>query len=670
MRVPLFFIFSVLMLSAVDAQVKSAKYTPRVYAQLNIGEIKPKGWLLDQLRTTAENSTGHLDETHEKIRKDNGWLGGNGDGWEETPYWLDGAVPVAYLLNDEQLIAKVKKYIDWTLDHQRPSGYFGPLTKFEKETGQQITVATADKGEDWWPKMVMLKVLQQYYDATQDKRVLPFMEKYFKYQQEALTKVPLSKWTEWAVSRGAENMYVAQWLYSKTKTPFLLQLSEKLRQQSFPWSSLLGGRDWVMHATSFQGEQGWMNRHGVNVAMAIKEPALNYERTGNIKYIDTLNRGWKDIMLLHGLPNGIFSADEDLHGNLPTQGTELCAIVEAMFSMEQALTITGDATFANALERMTFNALPPQTTPDFNWKQYFQIANQVDVDRGVYDFSLPFNRQMNNVFGAKAGYSCCLANMHQGWPKFVQNLWYKTSDGGIAALVYAPSKLKTTIQNTIVVIDATTNYPFDDEIVFEVNADKEIAFPFQLRIPDWCSAPQLLVNGRKQPINIKNGIHTINRKWGKADRVQLQLPMTITTSNWGRNSRTIERGPLVYALKLKEIARKGNEPAEGDYLSLSTTDPWNYGLSKKIVDDPAGLKITEKKLKTNFKWAQDYAPVEIVASGKRIPSWKFEKGRVADQPVTDRNGIYKGPVAERLETFTLIPYGFTRLRVVAFPVVE
>ena len=96
-------------------------------------------------------------------------------------------------------------------------------------------------------------------------------------------------------------------------------------------------------------------------------------------------------MTLHGLPMGTFSADEDLHGNLPTQGTELCAVVESMFSLEEIIAITGDTHYMDALERIAFNALPTQTTDDYNNKQYFQVANQVEIARGVFDFSLPFD---------------------------------------------------------------------------------------------------------------------------------------------------------------------------------------------------------------------------------------------------------------------------------------
>ena len=646
-------------------------YIAPVYRQVDLGEIKPQGWLRDQLQIMADNSTGHLDEYYAKIKNDNGWLGGKGDGWEETPYWLDGATPLAYLLDDKRLQEKVSKYIDWAINNQRPSGYFGPLTKYERESGEKITLATAEQGEDWWPKMIMLKVIQQYYAATRDKRVIPFMLKYFNYQRSALKRAPLNKWTDWAKSRGSENMLVAQWLYGITQNKMLLELAEEIQQQALPWSRLLGNRDWVINAASLQNKKDWMTRHGVNVGMAVKEPALNYQRTSDKKYLQYLNTGWKDLMTLHGLANGIFSADEDLHGNLPTQGTELCATVEAMFSMEEILAITGDLSYADALERMTFNALPPQTTDNFNEKQYFQIANQVEVNRGVYDFSLPFDRQMNNVYGMRSGYTCCLANMHQGWAKFSQNLWFKTKNNGLAALVYAPNFLSTSINGQKIEIEETGSYPFEDEITFTIHTARPVYFPLECRIPIWCQNPNVqMKDGAFQKLEKKDGKYIMYKTWKDGDRITIRFPMQVIASNWGRNSRTIERGPLVYGLKLKEIFSKGLEPREGDYFTVATDEPWNYGLLKDWVDHPEKMKVEYRPLKQKFIWNQEHAPLEISAIGKRIPSWTFKSGQVASQPVTDREGIYKGRIEDTIEKITLIPYGFTKLRIVSFPVVN
>lgn len=643
------------------------------YIELPVGAIKPKGWLLHQLQIMNNGTTGHLDEVHDKIKIDNGWLGGKGEAWEETPYWLDGAVPLAYLLDDERLKTKVLQYINWTIENQRPSGYFGPITKWERETGNKISVNDCDKGEDWWPKMVMLKVLQQYYTATNDMRVIKLMSSYFNYQRQTLATCNVGKWTEWAASRGTDNEMIIQWLYNITKDKNLLPLAEQVHQQSFAWSEWLGNRDWVINAATYQNSDKWMTRHGVNVAMALKDPSVQYQRSGDAKYIKALQTGFNDLMTLHGLPMGIFSSDEDLHGNDPTQGTELCATVEAMFSLEHIIAVTGDHRYMDALERMTFNALPPQTTDDYNNKQYFQIANQVNIKRGVFNFSLPFNREMNNVLGMRSGYTCCLANMHQGWTKFATHLWYGTPGNGLAALHYSPNTVKAKVgaSKTEVTIDEETNYPFSGDIHFTISTKQAVQFPFALRIPSWCNEAVITLNGAPLRKDKGGQVITINRLWKNGDKIVLQLPMTVTTSNWGKNSRAIERGPLVYALKLGERWEKQTEAVEGDYYNVFSEGDWNYGIVEQIVKDPAAnVEIAEvKPVSNNFIWNLANAPIEIKLNAKKIPDWKIVND-VAPQPVTARDGLYMGKVEPQVEKITLVPFGCTKVRIVAFPVVK
>ena len=93
-----------------------------------------------------------------------GWLGGSGESWERGPYYLDGLVPLAYLLEDPALIAKAQRYVEWTLTNQAETGWLGPKSN-----------------TDWWPNMVMLKVLTQYQEATGDPRVVPALTRYFAH---------------------------------------------------------------------------------------------------------------------------------------------------------------------------------------------------------------------------------------------------------------------------------------------------------------------------------------------------------------------------------------------------------------------------------------------------------------------------------------------------------
>jgi len=570
---------------------------------------------------------------------------------------------------------KILRYINWTLDHQRPSGYFGPVTKTEREKGNFVEVASCGEGEDWWPKMLMLKVMQQYYLASGDPRVIPFLSKYFAYQLAALKACPLGQWTEWAESRGTENILVAQWLYSINQDKALLELASFIESQSFAWSTWLGNRDWVIEAAAHQNEDQWMHRHGVNVGMGINAPALNYQRTGNVQYLADLKTGFRDLMLLHGLPMGIFSADEDLHGNNPEQGTELCAIVETMFSMEQSMAISGDVEYMDALERIAYNALPTQTTDDYNTKQYFQIANQVQVKRGVFSFSLPFDRQMTNVFGMRSGYTCCLANMHQGWTKFATHLWYATADNGLAALEFAPCEVAARVGRgkEQVTIKEITDYPFDEKVRFELGTANPVEFSFSVRIPGWCREAVIQVNGDDLQ-RVKGGqVIPLTRTWKNGDILTLQFPMEVKISQWGRNSRAVERGPLVYALKLGERWEKGYHEKEGDYFCVYPVGNWNYGLTAKAVSDPANhfefRKVSgSARPSSGFVWNLSHVPGELITTGRRIPSWQLLND-VAPIPVTDRHGLFKGAVNDSTETITLIPYGFTKVRIVAFPVV-
>lgn len=642
------------------------------FQPLPLGAIRPRGWLLAQLQCMAKGASGRLDELLPKLADDNAWLGGAGDRWEEAPYWLDGALPLAWLLDDGPLKAKVMAYVDWILDHQRPSGYFGPLTKSERDTGKAVAVANCEDGEDWWPKMVVLKVLQQYHGATGDPRVLAFMQRYFDYQAEALARCPMPHWTEWAAARATDNVMLVQWLHGITGAPELLALAERIEAQAYPWSDWFGARDWVMAAAANHGDQHWMRRHGVNVSMALKAPAITYQRTGQAAQLANLKTGWNDLMLLHGLPMGMFSGDEDLHGNRLTRGVELCSVVETMYSLEQIIAITGDVQYMDALERIAYNALPAQTTPDHRLRQYYQMANQVALARGDGDFNYTHfaGRQTSQVFGLCSGYTCCTTNMHQGWPKFASHLWYATDDGGIAALEYAPCEAAFKLGGQTVTVRETTDYPFDEDIHFDFSLQAALEFPLKLRIPSWCAQATVSLNGAVLRHEAGGQVITLQRIWREADRVSLRLPMHIRVSRWAENSRAVERGPLLYALKVGERWQRAEDPEEGEYFSIHPTQAWNYGLPQQALEHPEGsMQVNTQAMPEGPVWSQQHVPISITVPARKIPGWQALPG-VAHQPVTQRDGHFTGAVANEAETVTLIPYGASRLRISAFPVVK
>lgn len=86
------------------------------YIELPLGAIQPGGWLKEMLIRQKNGATGNLNKLYPLVMNNrNGWLGGDGDQWERGPYWIDGLLPLAYILNDKALIAKVKPWVEWSI---------------------------------------------------------------------------------------------------------------------------------------------------------------------------------------------------------------------------------------------------------------------------------------------------------------------------------------------------------------------------------------------------------------------------------------------------------------------------------------------------------------------------------------------------------------------------
>ncbi|WP_258168117.1 beta-L-arabinofuranosidase domain-containing protein [Paenibacillus sp. AR247] len=183
------------------------KFVKTAFEQLPLGAVKPSGWLKDQLMIQAKGLTGHLEEHWADVGPENGWIGGSGESWERGPYYLDGLLPLAYLLEDERLIAKANRWVEWSLASQQDDGHFGP--KRIETVNREV-----DKKHDWWHYMIMLKVMMQHEEATKDERIVPFLTKFFGYVRSTIEENPLQGW---AKTRGAEMLLCLVWLYKRRR---------------------------------------------------------------------------------------------------------------------------------------------------------------------------------------------------------------------------------------------------------------------------------------------------------------------------------------------------------------------------------------------------------------------------------------------------------------------
>jgi len=632
-----------------------APLKPGAFALLPLGSVRPEGWLKRQLEIQARGLTGRLDEFWPDVGANSGWLGGSGESWERGPYYLDGLVPLAYLLEDPALIAKAQRYVEWTLTNQADSGWLGPRSN-----------------TDWWPNMVMLKVLTQYQEATGDPRVVPALTRYFAHHAALAANRPLH---DWAVYRWADELATVVWLFNRTADPRLLDLARTLKAQ---------GTDWRAHFDTFAFTQKTSNKllgfggpqklpdrgmraHGVNVAMALKTSALWSLLSGEAADRDAAVRALAVLDRYHGQPNGMFSADEHHSGQDPTQGTELCAVVESLYSLQQVVAVNGDVGLADRIERVAYNAMPATMSADMWSHQYDQQANQVmcSLNRRRWVSNGP----ESNLFGLEPNFGCCTANLHQGWPKFVGSLWMATPDNGLAAVVYAPSTVKARVGSAgQVTIRQATDYPFSGVVTLTVTPSvNRLRFPLQLRIPSWADGATVTLNGTSVAGVTPGTFVRIERLWNRAETVRITLPMPARVSTWYRDSVAVERGPLVFSLPVGEDWRrittgmKKPAPAPAADWEVLPTTPWNYGL--RVGASGASLRVIERPVGPT-PFARDMPPVEIEVVGRRVPEWQLEDGSAGTLP--------QSPVVsrEKDETLRLVPYGTARLRITAFPRIE
>jgi hypothetical protein len=613
-----------------------------VYAQLPLGSIKAKGWLLKQLELQKEGFTGHAEELYpgkDDLGLDADWLGGSGKSWEKAPYYLKGLVALAYTLDNQELKNKAQKWIDYSLNHQQENGLFGPQNM-----------------KDWWPRMPFMYALQSYYEATNDKRVIPFLSKYLKYELENLDNDPLK---EWGKSRAGDNIDIALWVYNKTGEKFLLDLANKLKEQSYPWADIFNKNQFDYFGNDYQP------KHMVNVAQALKFTPVYSQIESSSYYEGAMQNGINYLLHDHGQPHGIAAGTERLSGKSSVQGVETCTVVEWMQSLETASRITHDAEIGDWLEKAAFNALPAQFSKDLKNHTYYTLPNQVQSLPGPHGFNQDYHNGI--VPSPYSGFPCCRYNMHMGWPYFVKNSWSATPDGGLAVTAYGPMEVNAVVANhTSVKIEEDTNYPFEEQIRLNISLDKSVSFPLTLRIPYWCLKPQIKVNG-KNISGVKSGkLITINRNWSNGDKVVLDFPMHITVQKQVNNAVSVERGPLVYALEIKESEKKVKEFNVKGFFETEITpvSPWNYGLVLDGKSIEKNFTILKSPMPEN-PFIQGVTPLKLKAKAKQIPSWILDYNKTAafDVPYS--------PVAsnEPTDEIILVPFGSESLRLSIFPTI-
>ncbi len=608
------------------------------FAALPLGSVRPQGWLLTQCEMQREGLTGHAEEIYANdLGTNSGWLGGTGEGWERGPYYFKGLIALAYTLNDAPLKQRAQKWVDWLLTHQWSDGFIGPSSN-----------------NDWWPRMVATYALRDYYEATADARVPLVLSNYFNYM---LVNLPTRPLIDWGKARAGDQMDVALWLYNRNGDMNLLTLVNLLHQQADDWSGIFTSNNFALYGTDFHP------KHNVNVEQALKLPPVYYQLSKQPSDAQALTLGFDHLMRENGLACGINSGTEFLSGNASVQGVELCAIAEAMLSLETATRITGNPLLADRLETISFNALPAALANHIKAHQYYTLPNNVIAINGSHGYNQDYGN--GSVPGPNSGFPCCRYEFHMAWPKFIQNAWAATDDGGLAALAYGPMVVNTLVAGQQVQITEDTAYPFEEQVRLQVAVTNTINFPLALRIPGWCSNATITVNGQSQTGISPGSFYRLQRTWANGDSVVIHLPMPIQSQVGPSRSVAINRGPLVYSLRIGEnwTVRTPDPLGLGfDELEVRPTTPWNYALQLNPTNFASSFQFTNYATTTNpFDPANP--SVALIASAKRLPEWTVGwRGTHAFEPP-----VSPAASTNPLETVSLVPFGAQHLRVSWFP---
>ena len=599
-----------------------------VFAEGLIADITPEGWVREILQRQKDGLTGHPEAMsypfdsccwagNLEMSKNPHYWGSDWWRFEQSAYYVDGFTRLGYVLDDEELMEKGKANVEYVLDHPLPPRPGRPEGRLGRE-GMSME----------WPFAVFFRAMKTYYEATGDPRVPVALEKSF------LTFTPEE------LSRGRNNINVEGilWTYGVTGNPELLELAEAV------WALL------PRNMETYLSDQP-MSGHGVTLCETLKLPMLLYAYTGKEIYKEAALKGDRKMEDLNMLIDGIVSSSEGLAGVDALASHETCVISDYTWAMGYYLMVTGDASFADRMERAIYNAGFGAVTKDFKAMQYFSCPNQF-LCTGSSNHNEYKKAKTWMAYRSAHEVECCIGNLHRYFPNFASRMWMRDRNGQPVAALYGPSSVVYDLGDGVTVkIEEITNYPFEEDIRFRFTffedgkvSKKPHQMDFTYRVPGWCKASD------------KQGFQTVSKAWKSGETFKVNFPMEIEFVKNAVQGESVVRGPLTYTYAIPtdwEVDTKvydylaGKESKNPDFVNWNITPSgkWNYAIRNA---DLGKVRLVRTHAK-GFPFDLDDVPlkIRIPVTGVKgweldvVPSKPYEGERFTqwtDEPLYDRNG--------------------------------
>ena len=657
-----------------------------VYTEGLIADIEPHGWLAEILRRQKEGLTGHpeaMDYPYNsplwagEIKRDSDSRGADWWRFEQTAYYLDGLARHAFITDDPDFLKVWNENLEHVLANPLPfkkgveptqeeldalADFVAQITadpnvtdyqRFKADRNRKLMeIRAADRPEGRlgpetesmaWPFAVFFRAMKACYEATGDERIPAALEKnYLSYTERELSMI-----------RFVVNVEGMLWTYSITGNEELLRRAKAAWDNSY--SEL--NQDNCM-------DDSPLHMHGVTMNEMLKVPMILYAYTGEEKYLQAALNADRKMEGPNMLVDGVNSSTEGLAGNDPLASHETCDISDFCWTMGYFLMTTGDASWADKIERAMFNAAFGCITKDFKAMQYFSCPNQFiatgESDHNGFKYGKTWMeyRPIHET-------ECCIGNLHRYFPNYVSRMWMKDASGSPVAALYGPCSVVYDLGKGLTVrIDEETAYPFDEKIDFRFTffengkiSKQGHRMPFTYRIPSWC----------KEGIP---GFHTENREWRSGDVFTLSLPMDVVFEDNAVTGRSVTRGPLVYSYSIPSLCEEdtlvydnlaGKKSGNPDFKSwrMTPSGTWNYALADCSAED-VEVVFTGSK---GFPFDEGCSPVKLRVKAAEVEGWELKENRFT--PALPEQFTTK----EGSETvIELVPYGSTTLRLTIFPV--
>ncbi len=515
--------------------------------------------------------------------------------------WFTSAVQAYSYRPQQRLKAILDNTVPQLLKTQTADGYIGNYADEHR----------LEQWDIWGQKYTMLGLLA-YYDLTRNKPALTAACKMADYliNELALRKKSIALQGNYFGMAATSILKPVTMLYERTNEKKYLDFAEEIvRQWELPAGPKLISKAGVNVSKRFPfpaiGEWHKQGQKAYEMMSCYDGLLELYRLTGNKVYKTTVEKVWQNILDNEINIVGSGSASECWYDGKRFQqfvtkhANETCVTVTWLMLSEQLLKLTGEAKYADAIERSYYNALLGAMTPDgSNW--------------GMYTPAMGVRSLGSDQCGM--GLNCCTANGPRGLFAMLP-LAVMSGENGIAINFFADGLYKVKMPDRkLVEITQETDYPVNGKVNIKLQMPVAQEFALKIRIPAWSTQNSLIVNG--QPVTVAKGGNyiSVNRKWISGDKIELELDMRgrIEEMAGAPVYKAIMRGPLVLARDTRWAGNTDVDETITPVLAKDGTVPME--VIKQGVQGNTWISVTIPCLVGSWRLGEEAIPVNLTFS--------------------------------------------------------